>query len=64
MALRKRSKRQTMIFKTLHRKLKTEQYEPEKTGVNLVALKGSAVSTSIVTPVMLLLSDRNIIILW
>jgi hypothetical protein len=28
MAIRKRSKRQTMIFKTLHRKLKIEPHEP------------------------------------
>jgi hypothetical protein len=35
MAKRKRTKGQTTIYKTLHRKLKIEQHEPTKTGVEL-----------------------------
>jgi len=42
-----RTKGQTMIEKTLHRKLKTEQHEPiSKSGVNSGAPEGWAVCTS------------------
>ena len=62
MAKRKRTKRQTMIYKALHRKLKIEQYKPHyKQGVNSGAPEWLAVPASHVTPVMLLLNDMNII---
>jgi len=49
-----------MIYKTLHRKLATRI--PLKPGVNLGAPEGLAVySAPHVTPVVLLLSDTNII---
>jgi hypothetical protein len=35
MIRRKMTKRQVMIYKTLHRKLKIEQHEPHKTGVRV-----------------------------
>jgi len=41
MAKRKRTKGQTMIYKTIHRKLKIEQLEPHlKPGVHSCALGG------------------------
>ena len=51
-----------MIYKTLLRKLKIEQHEPHKEPVmNLRAPLGLADPASLVTPVVLLLNDRNII---
>ena len=41
--IKKKAKRQTMIYKTLHRKLKIEQHEPSKTkipGMNSCAQEG------------------------
>jgi hypothetical protein len=41
--IKKKAKRQTMIYKTLHRKLKIEQHEPSKTkipGMNSYAQEG------------------------
>jgi hypothetical protein len=40
MAKIKMTKRQTMIIKILHGKLKIEQHEPHKKGVNPGALEG------------------------
>ena len=41
MAIRKRTKEQTMIYKTLHKKLKIEHHKPhKKTGLNLGAPEG------------------------
>jgi hypothetical protein len=56
--IRKRSKRQTIIYKTLHRKPKIKRREiplpPKKTGLSFPALQ--------VTPVVLLLDDT--ILIW
>ena len=49
----KQTKRQTMIYNTLHRKLKFELHEPHKTGEN----SDSALN---VIPVVLLLNIPNI----
>ena len=43
MAKRKNTKGQTMIYKTLHKKLKIEQHEATKTGVNSGAPEGWSV---------------------
>jgi hypothetical protein len=43
MVKRKKTKEQTMIYKTLHRKLKIQQHEAIKTGVNSGALEGLSV---------------------
>ena len=52
--IRKRSKRQTIIYKTLHRKLKIKRRElPPKTGLPFPAPQ--------VTPVVLLLNDPILI---
>ena len=49
----KKTKRQTKIYKTKHRKLKIEQHDPHKrTGVNSGALKWLAVSDPLVTTVV------------
>jgi hypothetical protein len=62
MAKSKRTKRQTTIYKTLHRKLKIKQYKAHyKQGVNSGAPEWLAVPASHVVPVMLLLDDMNII---
>jgi hypothetical protein len=50
------SKGQTIIYKTLHRKLKIEQHEFRKNlGVNSDVPEGQAVPAPLVEPVMLLL---------
>ena len=51
MAKRKRTKEQAMIYKTIHRKLKSEQHKP---GVNSGAPEGLAVPAKHVTIVLLL----------
>jgi len=57
-----KKKRQTTIYKTLHRKLKIEQHEPhQKPGMNSGAPEGLQVPTPHVTHVMWLLHDMNII---
>ena len=43
MVKRKKTKEQTMIYKTLHRKLKIQQHEAIKTGVNSGAPEGLSV---------------------
>ena len=54
--------KQLPIYKKLPRKLKTEQHEPYKiVGVNADAPKALAVPAPILTSVMLLLNNRNII---
>ena len=56
MTKRKGTKRQTMIYITLHRKIKIEQHEPYwKLEVNWGAPEGWAVSVPHVAPVVLLL---------
>ena len=61
LAKRKRTKRQTMIYKTLHRKLKNESHRHHwKLGVNLGAPEGSAVSAPLLTPVMFLLNETGL----
>ena len=50
-----------MIYKTLHRKLNIEQHEPHlKLGMNSGALERLAIPVPIVTLVVLLLNDTNI----
>ncbi len=63
MAKRKEQKnRQTMIYKTVHRKLKIEQHESHlKPRGNAGAPEGLAVPVPHVTPVVLLLNDTIII---
>ena len=57
MAERKRTRKQTMFDKTLHRKLKNEQHEPNvKLVMNSGALDWVAVQAPLVTPVVLLLN--------
>ena len=59
---RKRTKGQTIIYKTLHRKLEIEQHEPHyKPRVNSGAPGGLAVPTSQVASVVLLLNNMNVI---
>ena len=63
MAKRKRTKGQTMIYKTLHRKPTTEQHEPNyKPGLNSGAPEGYAVPATHVEPIMLLLLQINPVI--
>jgi hypothetical protein len=51
MEKRKRTKGQTTIYKTLHRKLKIEQHEiPQKPGDELSAPEGLTVAALHVTP--------------
>jgi hypothetical protein len=47
-------KGQTTIYKTQHRKLKIEEHDPTKTGVNSIAPEGYAVSAPLVAPVVLI----------
>ena len=62
MGKRKMTKEQTMIYNILHRKLKIKQYKPDyKPGLNSGAPERLAVPAPLVTPVMLLLNDMNII---
>ena len=57
-----RGKMDKMIYNTLHRKLKIEQHEPQcKPGVNSGAPEELAVHAPLVTPVVLLVDDTNII---
>jgi len=50
----KRTKRQTTIYKTLHRKLKIEQYEPLlTTGSELRCSRRVGIPALLVTPVVL-----------
>ena len=59
MVKRKKNKEQTLIYKTLHRKLKIEQH---RTPLKMEGdADGLAVPASLVTPVMLILKDINII---
>jgi hypothetical protein len=58
----KGTKEQTMMYKTLHGKLKTEQNEHHlKSRVNSSAPEVLLVPAPLVTTVMLLLIDTNII---
>ena len=51
---------QKMIYKTLHRKIKTEQQEHQyKPVVNSSTQEGLSVPVPLVTPVMLLLHDTS-----
>jgi hypothetical protein len=51
---RKRTTGQTTIYKTLHRKLKTEQHEkPQKPGDELSAPEGLTVAALHVTPLLM-----------
>jgi hypothetical protein len=53
---------QTMIYKTLHRKLIIKQHEPYKKPVlNSRAMEGEAIPAPPLTPIVLLLNDTNII---
>ena len=55
------TKGQTMMYKTLHRKLKIKQHElHQKVGMNSDVQGGLAVHAPLVTPVMLLLKDMII----
>ena len=57
----KNTKGQTMIYKTLHKNLKIEQHEPNyKLWVNSGAPEVLAVPGPLVTPVVLLSNDTNI----
>ena len=66
MSTDKRTKRQTKIYKTLHRKLKIEHNEPNtKCGDELrwsgrAGREGQAVHASLVAVVVLILNDTNI----
>ena len=57
----KRTKGPTTIYKTVHRKLKTEQPNQIKAGGNSGASYGLPVPVPHVTTVVLLLNDTNII---
>ena len=51
--MKKDNKKQTMIFKTFHRKLKFKQQEPHKnSNINLDVLEGWAAHESLVAPVV------------
>ena len=52
MAKRKRTERQTIVDKLLHRKLKNEQHEPQ---VNPAVPEGKAVPAPLATHILLLL---------
>ena len=53
MAKRKRKDKRTMMYKTIHRKIKNEQHEAHYTQrVNSDAPEGWAVSVQLVTPVV------------
>jgi hypothetical protein len=57
-----KEKGQKMIYKTLHSKLKIEQLDPHlKLGANPCALGLLTVTTPLVTAIVLLLNDTNII---
>ena len=61
MTKRKRTKGQTTIYKTLHRKLKLEQHEHHSKPVtNSGAREGLAVPVPLMSPVALLLKDTTI----
>ena len=57
---RKRTKEETMIDKTLQRKLTIEQEEPHKMEMNSGATDGYAVLAPQVTSVLLLFIDTHI----
>ena len=60
MVKRKTTKRQTMIYKTLHRKLTIERHEPrKKTGVNSGASKGLPVPVPPVASVVSLVKRQE-----
>ena len=62
MAKRKGTKEQTIIYKTLHRKVKIELHEPHlKPEVNSGVSEGLEVPAPHVTPIVLLLNDTSII---
>ena len=62
MAKRKRTKGQPIIYKTLNKKLKIEIHEAHyKPRINSGAPEGVSVPHQLVTPVVLLLHDTNII---
>ena len=51
-----------MLYKTLHRKLRIDEATPLlKPGVNSGAPEGFVIPASLITPVVLLLKDMNII---
>jgi len=53
---------ETTIYETLHIKLKIEKYKPHlKLGVKSGAPEGLVVPASLVTPVVLLINNTNII---
>ena len=55
MTKRKRTKGQTTIYKTLHKKLKIDQHEPhQKPGMNSSAPEGQAVPAQLMAQVVLL----------
>jgi len=57
-----RKKDKTVIYKTLHTKLKIQQHEPYlQRGVNSCPPEGLKVPDTQATPAMLLLNDTNII---
>jgi len=54
MATRKRTKRQTTIYKTSHKTKDRVTWTPLKTGVNSGAMKGQAVPAPLLAPVVLI----------
>jgi hypothetical protein len=58
---KKRTKRQTMVYKALHRKLKIKQHEShKKSGLKASAPEELVVPASLATPALLLLNDTSI----
>ena len=56
---RKRTEKQTTIYKTLHKQIKGLNINPTKTRVNADAPGWLAVRDPLLTPVVLLLNDMN-----
>ena len=52
---------QTMIYKTLHRKLKIKQHTPHKHWMNSCVPEEITIPVPLVAPVVLLLNDTDII---
>jgi hypothetical protein len=58
MSIRKRTNEQTMVYKTLHRKLKMDQHKRNKNpGVNSGGLEGLAVLAPPLAPFILIFSN-------